>query len=179
MAKAWSRAQFFYRLGLESDKLSIRSIALNNLALLSFKFEQWEKGREYLQKAIALTPEFKVPRFNLSQLYLQFGLYDQAIDVLTHANFRGQRDIDVYSSLANAHLFKGELELSENYLRLIPPDYQRREDIAVTLALLQLKKGQFKKAQETLKDRERSNVVKLTMLSQKLEKILLQRMNEE
>jgi tetratricopeptide (TPR) repeat protein len=179
MEKSWSKAQFYYRLGLESERPHIKSIALNNLGLLSFKFEQWEQGRDYLEKAIALLPAHKVPRFNLSQLYLQFGLYHRAIEVLGHECFRGDKDLDVYFSLANAHLFKGDLENAEKYFRMIPQNFKRREDIAATLALLQLKKGQLKEAKDTMRERERSHVQQLTAVSQKIEKILLQWMKED
>ena len=179
MEKSWSKAQFFYRLGLDSDKPSIKSIALNNLGLLSFKFEQWEKGKDYLEKSIALRPGNKVPRFNLSQLFLQFGFYDKAIEVLGHESLRDHKDVDIYYSLANAYLFKGDLVKAEKYFRLIPEGFQKREDIAATFALLQLKKGQLKEAKETIEGRERSHVLQLTLVSQKIEKILLQRMKED
>jgi predicted Zn-dependent protease len=101
----------------ESKAPTVKSIALNNLGLIHFKYEQWEKGKEFLRQSMALAPKFKVPRYNMSQLYLQFGLYDKAIEVLSDSAFRGHKDIDVYFSLANAYLYKGDLKKSSEYLK--------------------------------------------------------------
>jgi tetratricopeptide (TPR) repeat protein len=123
----WTKAEFFYRQALEEAKLApVRSIALNNLGLISFKHEQWEKGKEFLTKAIATAPKFKVPKFNLSQLYIQFGFYEKAIEMLNDSVFRGDKDIDVYFSLANAHFYKGELNEARRYFAMIPKDSSTR-----------------------------------------------------
>lgn len=176
----WTKAEFFYRMTLEETKAqTVKSIALNNLGLIHFKYEQWEKGKEYLSQSMALAPKFKVPRYNMSQLFLQFGLYDKAIEVLNDNAFRGHKDIDVYFSLANAYLYKGDLGRSSQYFKMIPDEHFRREDIAATYALYLIKTGKMNEAQMVMKNRDRSGVPELTMIAQKIEKILLQRMKEE
>lgn len=176
----WSKAEFFYRQALEEAKAGpIKSIALNNLGLISFKHEQWEKGKDFLRDAIAAAPKFKVPKFNLSQLYIQFGFYDKAIETLNDSVFRGDKDVDVYFSLANAHFYKGDLAEADKYFKLVPKDAFSREDIAATYALYLIKKGNLSEARRIMKDRERSGVVELTQISQQIEKILSQRTKEE
>ncbi len=176
----WSKAEFFYRLSLDEAKApEIKSIALNNLGLLHFKYEQWEKGKTYLKQSIALAPNFKVPRYNMSQLYLQFGFYDKAIEVLSNPAFSSNKDIDVYFSLANAYLYKGDLNMAAQYFRLIPPEQFKREDIAATYALYLIRTGKVKQAKKVMAERERSGVLEITAISQKIEKILAQRMKEE
>jgi tetratricopeptide (TPR) repeat protein len=178
--ESWSKAEFYYRMTLEESKVpTVKSIALNNLGLIHFKYEQWEKGKEFLRQSMALAPKFKVPRYNMSQLYLQFGLYDKAIEVLSESAFRGHKDIDVYFSLANAYLYKGDLKKSSNYFKMIPDEHFRREDIAATYALYLIKTGNIQAAKVVMKERDRSGVPELTAISQKIEKILLQRMKEE
>jgi tetratricopeptide (TPR) repeat protein len=178
--ESWTKAEFFYRMTLEDSKIpTVKSIALNNLGLIHFKYEQWEKGREYLGKSMALAPKFKVPRYNMSQLYLQFGLYDNAIEVLSESAFRGHKDIDVYFSLANAYLYKGELSKSSEYFKMIPENHFRREDIAATYALYLIKMGNIKGARLIMKNRDRSDVPELTAISQKIEKLLLHKLKEE
>lgn len=178
--EAWTKAEFFYRMTLDEGKnATIKSIALNNLGLIHFKYEQWEKGKEYLRQSMALGPNFKVPRYNMSQLYLQFGLYDKAIEVLSSQAFRGHKDIDVYFSFANAYLYKGDLAKASEFFNMIPEEHFKREDIAATYALFLIKKGDFKGAKLVMKERHRSDVPELTAISQKIEKILLQRMKEE
>lgn len=177
--KSWSKAEFFYRLALDSERPAVKAIALNNLGLLSFKYEQWEQGRDYLEKSLKLGPSLKVPRFNLSQLFLQFGYFDKAIETLEHESLRGHKDVDFYFSLGTAYLFKNNLESAEKYFRLIPEQFLAREDIAATLALLQIKKGDFEMAKETLTRRDRSHVNELSLVSQRIEKLLLQRLKED
>jgi tetratricopeptide (TPR) repeat protein len=178
--ESWTKAEFFYRMTLDESKIpTVKSIALNNLGLIHFKYEQWEKGKEFLRQSMALAPKFKVPRYNMSQLYLQFGLYDKAIEVLSESAFRGHKDIDVYFSLANAYLYKGDLKKASEYFKMIPDEHFRREDIAATYALYLIKTGKVKRAYEVMKQRDRSGVPEITAISQKIEKILLQRMKEE
>ena len=176
----WVKAEFFYRTALEEAKSpAVKSIALNNLGLIHFKFEQWEKGKDYLKQSIALAPKFKVPRYNLSQLFLQFGLYEKAIETLNDTVFRGHKDIDVFFSLANAHLYMGDLKTAGQYFSMIPKDQFRREDIAATYALYLIRKNDIKGALIVMKDRDRSGVPEITSISQKIERILSQRMKEE
>jgi len=176
----WSKAEFFYRMTLEETKIStIKSIALNNLGLIHFKYEQWEKGKDLLSESMKIAPKFKVPRYNMSQLYLQFGLFDKAIEVLNHSAFRGHKDIDVYFSLANAYLFKGDLKTSAEYFKLIPKESFRREDIAATYALFLMRHGRIQEAKEVMHERERSGVLELTNISQQIEKMIALRLREE
>ena len=178
--ESWTKAEFFYRMALDETKVStVKSIALNNLGLIYFKYEQWEKGKEALLKSMLLSSSFKVPRYNLSQLYLQFGLYDLAIEVLSGSAFKGHKDIDIFFSLANAYLFKGDLESASIFFQLIPVDQFRREDIAATYALFLIKNNKIKDALAIMKHRNRSGVPEITAISQKIEKILLQRMKED
>lgn len=176
----WNKAEFYYRMTLEESKVkTIKSIALNNLGLIHFKYEQWEKGKEYLRESMNLAPKFKVPRYNISQLYLQFGLYDKAIEVLNDSAFKGHKDVDVYFSLANAYLYKGDIKTSARYFKMIPEEQFTREDIAATYALFLIKTGHIEEAQVVMKERDRSGVRELTQISQKIEKMIALRLKKE
>jgi len=176
----WSKAEFFYSMAKDETKISqVKAIALNNLGLIHFKYEQWEKGKAFLKESISVAPKFRVPRYNLSQLYLQFGLFDKAIGVLTDSVFKGPLDIDVVFSLANAYLFKGDLKTAETYFKQLPKSSMSREDIAATYALYLLRQGKDQEALRVIKGRDRSHVPEITMISQRIEKILVQRLKEE
>jgi tetratricopeptide (TPR) repeat protein len=176
---AWSKAEFFYQMSLnESKNKTVKSIALNNLGLIHFKHEQWEKGKEMLKESMKMASDFKVPRYNMSQLYLQFGHYDKAIQLLTEGPFKGIQDIDVSFSLANAWLYKGDLETAGKYFAQIPKDQFRREDIAATYALYLIRRNDIKGAFAVMKARKRSGVLEITAISQKIEKLLATRMKE-
>lgn len=177
---SWVKAEFYYRLFLDENKTqTMKSVALNNLGLIYLKYEQWEKAKTYLTQSSLLAPRFKVPKFNLAQLYLQFGHHDKTIEILNSNTFNGDKDIDVYFTLANAYLFKGEIAKSKYYFSLIPKEHFTREDIAATYALFLMKLGYNKEAFSIMDRRDRSNVLEVTAISQKIEKVLLQRMKEE
>ena len=152
---------------------------MNNLGLLSFKYEQWEKGKEYLLQAMTLAPQAKVPRFNLAQLYIQFGHYNEALEILNSSVFRGKRDVDVMFSFANIALYQNDLKTAEKWFKEIPADYLKREDIAITYSLYLIKKGLLTQAQSVLAERERSQVPQLTEMSSKAEKILKTRLSQQ
>jgi tetratricopeptide (TPR) repeat protein len=177
MDNKWSKAEFFYRLSLDQAKSkTIKSIALNNLAILQFQWEQWEKGKDYLKQSIALAPSFKVPKYNLSQLHIQFGLYDNAIAILKGNTFRDSSDVDIYHSLANAYLFKGDLEAANHYFELIPKNYFRRSDIAASYSLYQIRVGNFSKAKEILENRTPSSSKRVTGIIKQIEIVLSKNM---
>ncbi len=125
-----------------------------------------------------VSADFKVPRYNISQLYLQFGHYDKAIALLTEGPFKGIQDIDVSFSLANAWLYKGDLDTAGKYFAQIPKDQFRREDIAATYALYLIRRNDIKGAFDIMKARSRSGVLEITAISQKIEKMLAARMKE-
>ncbi len=174
----WSKADFFYRLGFdESTNSSLKSLFLNNMGLIQFKYEDWDKGREYLKESIALSPKSKIPRFNLSQLYLQFGHFQSAIKILK--DLEGEKDVDIYFSLANAFLFSDDLQNAEKYFSLIPKENFKREDIADSYAIFMIKSGNIRNAQEIMNERQRSGAYELTKISQKIEKIISTRLKQE
>lgn len=178
--ESWTKAEFFYHLTIQETKNPVlKSIALNNLGLIHFKYGQWEKGRDFLKESLSLSPKAKVPRFNLSQLFIQFGLYENAIEILTDDLLKGHKDIDFYFSLANAYLFKGDLKKASEFFSLIPKEHFSREDIASTYSLYLVRVGQLSEAKAVMKDRNRSDVPELTVIAQKIEKIILQKLKEE
>ncbi len=176
----WAKADFFYRLSLEESKdVSVEAVSLNNLGLLQFKYDAWDKGKELLQKAIKLSPESKVPKFNLAQLFIQFGFYDKAIALLTSSVFMNHQDVDIDFSLGNAFFFSGDLEKAKFYFKKIPKSELSREDIAATYSLYLLKLGDVGQANFIMKRRMRSHLPQVTAIAQKIEKIILQRSKEE
>lgn len=180
LSDKWPKAEFYYRLSLEFSKNKIaRASALNNLALISFKYQQWGRGGVLLKEAIALNPSSRVPKFNLSQLYIQFAQFDLALDLLGSNIFNGAQDVDLYLSLGTIWLYKGDLKRAESFLTLIPKNYFEREDIAAVLSLLELKKGNLGEAKKVIGSRNRSHVPELTIISQKLDKVITSRIQQE
>jgi tetratricopeptide (TPR) repeat protein len=146
LAQQLHKAEIFYQLALNhSDSNKIKSLVFNNLGLISFQWEKWDIGREYLNKAILADPNAKVPKYNLSQLLIQFGHYDKAIALLNSKQLKLQ-DVDFYFSLGNAYFFKGDLPAANKYFEKIPKSFFKRSDIAATYALYLIEIGDMKQA---------------------------------
>jgi tetratricopeptide (TPR) repeat protein len=173
MKNLFLKAEFFYRMALADAKLDrVKSVASNNLGLIYLKYRLWEKAREYFHQSISLGKNYKIPFFNLSQLYIQFGLYDKAIELLTSPIFRDHKDVDILHSLANIYLFKGEYEISNRYFKMIPSEYFQREDIAASYSIYLIAIKNFSKASAVMEARKRSHVHELTLISQKIQDLL-------
>lgn len=180
MSDSWNKAEFYFRLGMENTQdTNLKSIFLNNLALVQFQFHQWEKGKDLLLQSSSLNKSAKVPRFNLSQIYIQFGLYDKAIEILKSKDFLMKSDIDVNLSLAVSYLFKKDFITSSKFFSSIPKEMFSREDVAISYALYLIETGKLAEAKNLMKNRDRSNVLPITKISYKIEKILLQRLKED
>lgn len=86
--------------------------------------------------------------------------------------------MDVYFLLANAWLYKGDLTAAGKYFSQIPKHHFKREDIAATYALYLIRRNDLRGASEVMKGRDRSGVLEITAISQKIEKILAVRLKE-
>ena len=76
----------------------------------------------------------KSPRLNLAQLYLEYGLYNQAISMLRALEKIAPNDVDVLAGLASAHLMKGEIRNSLSYFKKIDNDFWERPHVGVNYA---------------------------------------------
>jgi hypothetical protein len=84
-------------------------------------------------------------------------------------------DIDVNHSLAAAYLLKGEVDKAGDYLSRIPTPFTRREDIAITLSLYHLKKGEIPKAKEVISKRMPAGIQENDEVAQKLKSTIERR----
>jgi len=180
MDENWNKSEFFYRLALEESKVAeIKSMALNNLALIQFRYNLWEEGREYLIQSISLKKDFKVPRFNLSQLYLQFGLYDDVITLLENEEFGSIQDVDIFFTLGSAYFFKGEVVKAQTYFNKVAPEEFLREDMALTYALFLINIGNPIEAKKLMKRRKHSDIPEISFISKKIEKLISEVLKED
>lgn len=65
---------------------------LNNLALLKINQKDYAEGEKLLRQAIAMSPEYAAPHFNLRRVYMETEQYDQADEQLWIAVDKGLRD---------------------------------------------------------------------------------------
>ncbi len=176
----WGKAEFYYQQALADARVpAIKALALNNLALLQFKFKLWDVAEKNLLEAISFLSKSKIPRFNLAQLYLHLGNYDKALLILHDKTLSNSADSEINYSLANAYLFKGDLVNAKKYFDLLPPSAFKREDIALTYTIFFLQLNQIHVAKSYFDNRDISGIVELKALAQIVETKLNDRLIKE
>lgn len=142
------KASLFYNKALDIDKNY--APAYNNLGVLHLKDKDDLRARDAFQKAVSISPFAKTPRFNLAQIYLQYGYADQAITLfsgLSSGTTDGNTgDIDVLIGLANAYLIKGELQKALSSFQTIESRYWQRPDVGLNFSVALKLNGDGKNA---------------------------------
>ena len=142
------KALLFYNKALEFS--SSFSPALNNIGVMYRKDGKDQKAEVAFSRAIESANFAKTPRFNLAQLYLDYGLYNNAI-----AQFRvleGSKDVDVYAGLGTAYLMAGDYKRSASYFGKISAKFYERPYIGINAALAFYKIGKSGQARDILSD---------------------------
>jgi len=67
---------------------------LNNLAVIKINEKKYDEAERLLREAIALSPEYASPHYNLRRMYVEQGRYDEADRELWTAVSKGLRDAE-------------------------------------------------------------------------------------
>lgn len=130
------KAEFFYLTAIAESKSSrLRAMANNNLALIYATEENPDKASLYFKKAMDEDSSLQVPRFNHSQLLIQYGQYKKAIEILLGLVKTGSKDAEVDFALGSAYLLNQDYAKASVYLEKTPSDLTSRRDVAQTLQL--------------------------------------------
>ena len=114
------------------------------------KQRHYDQAFEMFTKSSQLNHLLVTPKFNLSQLHIQFGQITEASKILNELFQRKPDDIDVLSSLAVIALIDKKYQKAISIYEQIGEDQMERSDIAGFYALALYKNGQFKKAKVVL-----------------------------
>ena len=136
-------------MGLTKDKNLLGAIH-NNIGLNHLKQKNLPEAMASFKKAVELSRASLTPKYNLAQLYLSKGLYDQAEKQLLELNGKNRRDVDLNYSLAHLFLMKNNYQKSLSYFQRIPSEYLKRDDVALNLATAYYLMGQTKLALQAL-----------------------------
>lgn len=148
------KALLFYNKALEFRPSF--SPALNNIGVMYRKDGEDQKAEVAFTRAIQSSNFAKTPRFNLAQLYLDYGLYR---DALSHLKvLENSKDVDVYAGLGSAYLMGGEYKRAAAYFDKIDPDFLERPYIGINAALAFFKAGKKEKAKDTLDDIDKDSL---------------------
>lgn len=128
--------------------------ALNNLGVMYMKERDYSRALVAFRKARKFNNFSKTPRYNLANLYLSFGIYDQAINELTVLYGNGTKDIDVLSMLATAYLMQNNFKKSIEHFEKIDNDFYEKPNVGLNRALAYHLAGNKEQAIDAFKDVE-------------------------
>lgn len=126
--------------------------ALNNLGVMYMKEKDYSRALVAFKRARKSTDFSKTPRFNLSNLYLNFGLYDK---VITHASTLDEenlKDVDVLNMLGTAYLMKNDFKSAIKFFSRIDSDYLVKGRFGINYSLALFLNGNKEKAINSFND---------------------------
>lgn len=156
--KKYTQAKKFLNISLSLAKTSPqKSIILNNFGVIYMENENFEEAKEYFKKSIELDQSHLTPKFNLTQIFLKFGLYKNAgvnIDFLLNEN---SQDIDFLHSKAHLELMLQNHKSALVYFNKIPAAYRTRDDIATNMAMTYFMLGLYDSALQAIDKSDKKN----------------------
>lgn len=112
--------------------------AANNLGVVYFQKRQFDKAINYLERAIAINPDFAIAYNNLGQAYVAMGELERGISLFRKGLQLSPELIKLRRNLAAALFLKGDNgEAADIYRRLIvtnPHDADLHNDFGAALA---------------------------------------------
>lgn len=150
------KALLFYNKALEYK--SSYAPAYNNLGVMYRNENQDPKSLVAYTRSKKTNSTSKTPRFNLAQLYLEYGLYNQAISMLKGLYNFSKNDVEVQAGLGTAYLMKGDLDQAISYFEKIDNDYFEKAHIGINYSLALYLKGNKEKAIDVFEDIEKEKL---------------------
>ena len=150
------KALLFYNkaLSLEKDY----SPALNNLGVMYYGDEDYSRALVAFQKAIR-SGDFKaVPRLNLANLYLSYGLYEDAIKLTAGLASKNATDLDILNILGSAYLMKGDFKTSLKYFSQINTDFLESATYGINYSLALFKSGRKSAGVDAMESIDKKNL---------------------
>ncbi len=144
--KKYSTANLYYLKALDYRKRYVP--AINNIGVVYFAQGDEQKALAAFRKAIKTGKSARTPRFNLSQIYLKYGMASKAQYHLLQLHTMKPSDADVAAAVATSYLMQGSLNKSLQYYSKIESKYFKRASIALNYAVLMKLLGRSKKAKE-------------------------------
>jgi tetratricopeptide (TPR) repeat protein len=107
-----------------------------------------QKALVAFDRANKISKFSKTPRYNLSRLYLSYGLTEIAIPIFQSLLNYSPTDVDLLNSLGTAYLIQSDLEKSISYFNKIPKNFWVKPEIGLNLSLVYKRSGKFNEAKK-------------------------------
>lgn len=174
LKKEYTQARNFLNLALGRAKTNKqKSIILNNIGVVLLESQKYQEAKDYFKKSIELSRTSLTPKYNLTQIYLKFGLYGKAQKELMFLLNKNAKDVDFLNSKAHLELMQNNYKNALVYFNRIPKDYRTRDDIATNMAMTYLMLGLFENAKASIKNADKKDsfyISKQLEISKKIDK---------
>lgn len=158
LQKKYTQAKSFLNLALGTAKNNKQKASvLNNFGVIQMEQENFKEGSDYFKKAIELNKNALTPRYNLSQIYLKFGLSKNAKTQLEFLLDKNDRDIDFLNSYGHLFLMDKQYSKAVKLFNKIPSNYRSRDDVATNLGMSYFMLGKLDLAKKTLNNAEKKD----------------------
>lgn len=129
------------------------SPALNNIGVMYRRMGDDQKAEVAFDSATKSSPYAKTPRFNLAQIYLEYGLSGNA---RTHLNVlvKAGGDSTVYNSMAVSYLMEDNLVSAGSYFSKIKIDDFEKPEFGINYVSYLIRIKKLEKAKDILGDIE-------------------------
>lgn len=176
LQKEYTQARRFLDLAMNSAKTKKqKSIVLNNVGVILLENARFHEAKNYFKESIKLNNKSLTPRYNLSQIYLKFGLYGKANSEINYLLKQNKKDIDFLNSKAHLELMRNDYKTALVYFNRIPAQYRSRDDIATNMAMTYFMLGLFDNAKNSLNNADKKDsfyTASQLEISKKIEKKL-------
>jgi tetratricopeptide (TPR) repeat protein len=144
------KALLFYNKALEYK--TSYAPAFNNLGVMYRNENSDQKALVAFTRSKKSNNLSKTPRFNLGNLYLEYGLYNHSIAMFKGLYNVAPNDVDVLAALGTAYLMKSDIKSSLNYFAKIDNDYWSKPHIGINYAYATYLNNNKEMAQEILSE---------------------------
>lgn len=151
LQKEYTQAKKFLELAMGTAKTKTqKAIVLNNIGVIHLENKNFEEAKEHFKKSIEFSKVSLTPRYNITQIYLKFGLYRNAYNNLKILLASSPKDVDFLNSMGHLSLMQKKYKSALIYLDQIPQSYRSRDDVATNIAMTYYMLGLFEKTKITL-----------------------------
>ncbi|PIK15398.1 tetratricopeptide repeat protein [Halobacteriovorax sp. JY17] len=139
------KANYFYDYALSGENL-IQASIYNNKALVALKSSNFEDAHTLLEKSIKLSPNSKVPKYNLAQVYIKFNHLEKARTLIHPLVTSNPNDIDLILSMMTIEIAEGNFTKAYSWAKRFNDENLKREDISLYVALLYYELKRYEEA---------------------------------
>lgn len=158
LKKEYTQARKFLDIAMSTtNQNSQKSVLLNNMGVIYLENSNYFEAKEHFKKAIELNNKLLSPKFNLSQVYMKFGLYGKAkkeVGILLKQN---SQDVDFLNAWAYINLMENDYKEALLYFNKIPSQYRSRDDIATNMAMTYFMLGLYDSAKISLNNADKKD----------------------